>query len=224
MDRITVLQTQADAPAGHLDAWARERGARLEVVDVALADELPPPGDADAVVALGSDASWAASDRPAWMDRELEWLAAAEAAEVAVLGICFGAQALALVHGGAVVRMPRPEIGWLELELEPGADVPAGPWLAWHEDRVEVPPDARVLARTPPAVHAFEVGRDLAVQFHPEVDAAIVRGWVDAYGGRDLGDEVGSPEALVARSAQEDEGARARAFALFDAFAARAAG
>ena len=66
----------------------------------------PDPREATAVVALGSDHSVHAST-DAWLARELEYLGNAHAAGVPVLGICFGAQALAAVLGGTVSRAPR---------------------------------------------------------------------------------------------------------------------
>ena len=89
-----VLQTQADAPAGLLGEWARKRDIALSVVRADEHDAYPDPRDPDFVVALGSGAT-AAGGGPEWVEEEIEWLRAADGAALPILGICFGAQALA---------------------------------------------------------------------------------------------------------------------------------
>lgn len=67
----------------------------------------PDPVGYGLVVLLG--APWSVYDRASvapWIDGELELLRTAYAAELPVLGICFGAQALATALGGASRRLP----------------------------------------------------------------------------------------------------------------------
>jgi GMP synthase-like glutamine amidotransferase len=218
--RALVVQHQDDAPPGLLESWARRRGLALDVLRPDRAP-LPAPdaaGPAACVVVLGSDASVATRDAP-WIEPELAWLRDA-AARLPVLGICFGAQALAAALGGGVRRADRPEIGWISLA---GAEppVPPGPFFAWHEDVIDPPPGARVLARNAAGVQAWEAGAHLAVQFHPEVTPHIVEGWASAY-GRALSDAGVDAAALRDEGAAHGAAAMAGAHALFDAFAERA--
>ena len=60
------------------------------------------------------------------------------------------------------------------------------------------------------------MGRSTGVQFHPEVDAAIIEDWLAT--GRD---SVPDPEPLRRETARRMAVTRDRAFALFDAVAAR---
>jgi GMP synthase-like glutamine amidotransferase len=220
MARAVVLQTQADAPAGLLADWAGRRGIELDVVRVDLDEPLPDPHERDFAVALGSGAT-AAGGGPPWVEREIEWLRAADAAGLPVLGICFGAQVLAAALGGCVRRLERPEVGWVTVETADAEHLPAGPWLAWHEDGFTLPPLAYELASNAFGVQAFCLGRHLAVQFHPEVTPAIVRDWADEDHG-DL-DRAGSTrEALDAATAEHAANAARAAEKLFDSFAARA--
>ncbi len=62
--------------------------------------------------------------------------------------------------------------------------VPAGRWFQWHYDRWQLPAGATEIARNPQASQAFVLDRNLAVQFHPEIDEKILRGWL-ANGGDD---------------------------------------
>jgi GMP synthase-like glutamine amidotransferase len=191
--------------------WAAARGAEVELVRAPEVGAWPDPAGADAIVALGSDRSVHASSDP-WIAPELAFLRAAQAADVPVLGICFGAQALAAALGGTVARAPAAEIGWYDI---PGVDGYAGRWFSWHEDAFTLPPGARELAGNEVGPQAFAVGRSVGVQFHPEVTAAIVEEWLRV--GRDA---VADPEAIRRETALEVAAARERALALFDAVAA----
>ena len=75
----------------------------------------PNPADPALVVVLGSEASAsddpAVRNRPAWLAAELAWLSRAVEAGTPVLGICFGAQALARVLGGENVTSLLVECG-----------------------------------------------------------------------------------------------------------------
>jgi GMP synthase-like glutamine amidotransferase len=220
MPRAFVLQTQSDAPAGLLAGWARRRGIELETVRTDGEDPLPDPRDADLAIALGSSAS-VAGGGPPWVARQIEWLREADAATLPVLGICFGAQALAAALGGTVHRLAQPEVGWVEVESVDAERLPSGPWLAWHEDGIGLPPLAYELASNRFGVQAFCHSRHLAVQFHPEVTAAIVAGWAASDHG-DLARAGVTRETLDAATTRHAAHAQRAAEALFDGFAARA--
>jgi GMP synthase-like glutamine amidotransferase len=213
MARGLVIQTQDDAPAGLLTQWAAKRGFTLTTAR-ADREELPDPRDFEFVVALGSGAT-ATGSGPEWVANEIDWLRGADAAGVPVLGICFGAQALASALGGSVHRLAKPEIGWVTVDSCDDERLPAGPWMAWHEDGFTLPPLAYEIAANEFGVQAFCHCRHLAVQFHPEVTSAIVAGWLaDDHG--DLERAGITPDDLAGEppvSASE---------ALFDGFAARA--
>ena len=214
MSRGIVLQTQDDAPTGLLGEWAASRGLELHTVRTDR-EEFPEPREYAFAVALGSGAT-ARGDGPPWVASTIEWLRAADAAGTPILGICFGAQALATALGGSVHRLARPEVGWVTVETRDPERLPAGPWLAWHEDGFTLPPLAYELASNAFGVQAFCHCRHLAVQFHPEVTPAIVADWAR----NDHGDleRAGTREDDLATPA----GAAAAANVLFDGFAARA--
>lgn len=217
--RVCVVEQQPDAPAGVLGAWAAQRGHVLDVLRAPAVAAWPDPRAFDAVVALGSDRSVHGS-RDAWIAAEVAFLRAAHDAGVPVLGLCFGAQALAAALGGSVHRAPRVEIGWIEVRASPAGEAVAalapGPWFAWHEDAFSVPPGAVELARTAVGPQAFALGTSVGLQFHPEVDAAIVGGWV-ADGQRQLATERVDEHALLTETERLAAAACRRALALFDA-------
>jgi len=213
-----VLQTQADAPAGLIDGWAARRGFALDAFRADGDQPWPEPRDYAFVVALGSSAS-AAGGGPDWVTTEVEWLRAADAAGIPVLGICFGAQALSLALGGCVHRLPKPEVGWVTVTSNDAERIPSGPWMAWHEDGFTLPPLAYELASNAFGVQAFCHCRHLAVQFHPEVTPAIVDDWARS-DHEDLRRAGVHPDELD--PGPHAEAATRAAAILFDGFAARA--
>jgi GMP synthase-like glutamine amidotransferase len=218
--RGLVLQPQDTAPTGLLRDWARARDIALQVVDLQQ-NPLPEPdvGYAFAIV-LGSERSLV-RDLPPWAPEVLDWMRAADAICLPMLGICFGAQALSAALGGSVYRLDAPEIGWVRIATADADRVPPGPWLAWHEDGLRPPPLAYELASNAVGTQVFCLRRHLAVQFHPEVTPEIVAGWASSPDSR-LPETGISAEELVAASHAEAEANAARASRLFDGFAARA--
>jgi GMP synthase-like glutamine amidotransferase len=208
--RALVFQTQDNCPPGLLGDWAETRAVELDVLRVDRWEHLPEPGGYSFAVVLGSDASVVGAVR-GWVARLLEWIGRADAVELPVLGICFGAQALAAALGGSAVRLMRPEHAWIDLDVAGPAAVPAGPWLALHEDSVVLPASARELARNEFGTQAFVIDGHLGVQFHPEVTPSILRRWVADKGG------LISTDLLIG-VAERCRLAAASALKLFDGF------
>jgi GMP synthase-like glutamine amidotransferase len=220
MARAFVLQTQDDVPPGLLAAWAARRGIELRTLRMDQEDQLPEPRAADFLVGLGSSAS-AAGGGPPWVQTYVDYLRAADAAAVPVLGICFGAQALSAALGGSVHRLATPELGWVTIASADEQRIPPGPWLAWHEDGFTLPPLAYELAANAFGTQAFCHRGHLAVQFHPEATPEIAAGWAAADRGNIA--RAGTDRAAVERDGERHAAAAARAAEiLFDGFAARA--
>ena len=217
--RCLILQHEAGAPAGLLEPWAAARDVELDTARLDLDAGLAAPERYDFAVVLGATPSVNDATVP-WIATELRWLREADAAGVPLLGICFGAQAIAAALGGAVRRAPRTVLGWVTIAVESDG-LGAGPWLAWHRDTIEPPAAARLLARNGHGVQAYDLGPHLAVQFHPEATPEILDTWI-AESPDDLAELAIDADALRAESARHLDGARARAVALFDGFLERA--
>jgi len=217
-----VLQNQLDAPPALLADWSRERDVQLAVVRADLSEQLPSPHAYDFAVVLGSNASAAERSLP-WVAAEIDWLRHADRLALPVLGICFGAQALAVALGGSVHRQALLEIGWTSVESDAPDLVGAGPWFAWHEDAIQLPARATEIARNAFGTQAFTAGAHLGLQFHPEVTPAVAGAWAgEEHGARQL-QRVGLDRLRLQRdSASNLSAARAAAFRCFDAFLAGA--
>jgi GMP synthase-like glutamine amidotransferase len=111
---------------------------------------------------------------------EVEWIRQADAAGTAVLGVGHGARALAYAFGGEIEPAPEPHRGWTLVETSQPHRIAAGPWLAWQHDVITLPDTATILAENRFGPQAFQIGRHLGVQFHPEATPAAVRRWARA--------------------------------------------
>ena len=191
--QVVVVRHHEEDSAGFIGAAFEARGARLSTILFPKEGPLPDLDGVAHIVMLGSTCSvYDEGEARAWIDEELAWLRRADAAGVAVLGICFGAQVLAAAFGGTVEHAGRQEIGWVTVDTVDPELIPPGPWLEFHHDRCMPPAHATVLARNDLGVQAYRFGRHLAVQFHPEVDGDQFRLWLDAGGpGRDRGERPG---------------------------------
>lgn len=205
--------------AGMIGDHAQRQGVDLVPVVPSAGEPFPDPRDFDFVQLMG--APWSVHDAEIahWVCAEQDMLRTAIEADVPILGICFGAQIVASVIGGAVFRAERGEYGWAPVETFAPELIPAGPWLHWHGDAFTVPQDVEVLARTASGTQAYRFGRTLCVQFHPEADRRVVGPWVSLSPGL-LAREGVDGEALLEETERRAQQSRPRAEALFDRFLA----
>ena len=226
--RVLFLQHDHVSPPGPVAERFAQRGYEVVKSVIVPRDRFDSPNvsfdfpevdEYDVVVPMG--APWSAWDDDrigTWLTPELDWLRNVQASDVPILGICFGAQALARALGGTVAPGPRAEIGFTWITSDDESLVPGGPWFQWHYDRFTVPPGAVEIARNPRASQAYVIGRSLAVQFHPEVTTACLRGWLDEGGLQEAQEDGVDPVELLAGTVREEPMAIPRAHALVDAF------
>lgn len=211
--RETCAAGAAASPAGPSLTWTNH-----DVRDATA--RLPGPLDADAFVITGSSSS--VTERAPWMLRTEALVRDVVAAKRPVLGICFGHQLMATALGGEVTRNPLGrEMGAMRVERVADDDLFAGLPRAFdihgtHVDAVSrLPPGAELLASTPKDAHAaFRVGdRAWGVQFHPEFDADVMRGYLHARADV-LRSEGSNVETMLARV----DGASARGVEILGNF------
>ncbi|MEC3978987.1 type 1 glutamine amidotransferase [Amycolatopsis sp. H20-H5] len=189
--RLLIIQPDESDPIGPLGDWLSEAGAELDI-------RLPPgqdlPRDLEGyagVVCLGGGMG-AHDDGPhPWLPEVRRLLSAAAGAALPTLGICLGAQLLAVATGGRVEVGDRgPEVGpalvskkdvaWTDplfAEMPLMQDV-----LQFHNDVItRLPAGAELLASAPGYAHqAFRLnGCAYGVQFHIETTSALVRQWAE---------------------------------------------
>ena len=201
---MLVVQHTVVCPPGRVGAWLTESGWALEVVRPYAGDPQPShvTGYAGLVVLGGEMGAYDDGIAP-WLPATRALLTEAVAEGVPTLAICLGHQLLAVATGGRVARSTDGQqggthpVGLLPAAAEDPlfAAVPDGAVAThWNNDLVvELPPSAVELARTPAGVQALRLGGAAwGVQFHPEVDLALVRPWAAA--------DVGSGELAPERA------------------------
>lgn len=187
---VLVVRNSERSGLGRFRAWWEETG--LEVVEVPGAAAPATPDGFDAVVLLGGGFLPDDDAHAPWLPVERELTRRAVAGGVPLLGICLGAQVLAVAAGGTVRGdHGRPERGSCAVSLRHEAEgdplfagVPAGfRAIQNHCDQItELPPGAVLLAESDACpVQAFRVGeRAWGVQFHPEAGADRLDQWDEA--------------------------------------------
>jgi len=217
MRRFLVIEHDRDAPAGQLSGWAAGRGLAPCTVRLHAGQPLPEAvtgGAFHAAVVLGSEQT-AYDDGVPWLAAELELLRRLIGAQVPVLGICFGGQVLARVLGARLYRLPRPEIGLIQVDSRSPA-LATGPWPSWHRDAFGLPPGALALAANDVCLQAFAAGPHLGLQFHPEATEPIMASWLASAAAPASGDMTGPLIGEAAGPAWEQ--AAGHAATLFDAW------
>lgn len=189
--RVAVVQHAEHVPLGLLGPALG--GVEIVLVRPDLGEALPALDHADALIVLGGTMSAYDDLAAPWLPAVRDLLAAAVGTGTPTLGVCLGAQLLAVALGGEVeVAAPGgPERGVIEVRLRPdsSADALLGPVEhrlgrtivapSSHDDAVSVlPPGATWLAssRAYP-FQAFRVGSAWGLQFHPEADAGTAADW-----------------------------------------------
>ena len=219
--RSLVVKPHPLSATGFVGERLRERG--VDLVDHVASEDgaLPAVDGFDAVLVMGAPWSVYGPEVEPWIRGVLELLRDADRRGVGVLGVCFGAQAMAAAFGSEVRRSDAPELGWNEVDTTDPAFVPRGPWFMWHSDTFEVPEVATEVARTRLGPQAFAFGPHLCVQFHPEADAVVIRAWLD-HDDADFVDAGISPSDVLVETRERELEARERAFRLVDTFLVRA--
>jgi GMP synthase-like glutamine amidotransferase len=218
---LILQQLDEDGPA-FLATWLQREGLPFELRN-AQAGQMPPAdlsGHAGLLL-LGGEMS-ANDDLPAL--RQAEGLVReALAAGKPVLGHCLGGQLMARALGAAVQAAPAPELGWTTIDV---ADTPAardwfgaaGPHTVfqWHYEAFALPRGAQVLAGNAASPHQAVLldpagpggGLHLALQFHPELDAAKLARWLAPPDARADAARTQHPGSVQTVQAMRDSAAR----------------
>ncbi|ADI09454.1 GMP synthase - Glutamine amidotransferase domain- like protein [Streptomyces bingchenggensis BCW-1] len=217
--RVLIVRNAERSGPGRLLPWLRDEG--LAAVELAGPEAPADPAGYDGVVLLGGGFLPDDDAYAPWLPAQRDLTRRAVAEGVPLLGICLGAQVLAVAEGGRVEgSYGVPERGSCAVELreEAGADrLLAGlprrfRAIQNHRDQItRLPSGSTHLARSDACeVQAFRVGECAwGVQFHPEAGADRLDGWDEAaLAEKGLGLAALRTEAQAAEPASTDSARR----------------
>jgi GMP synthase (glutamine-hydrolysing) len=186
---VLILQHVANENAGTiLDFLKREKIPYRQVRLFEPGYELPPHSSVRALVVMGGPMNVYEEVLHPFLAEEDRYIREALRRGIPYLGVCLGSQLLAKALDAKVYKAEQEEIGWDDVKLERGAasDALLGPLgleklkvLQWHGDTFDLPKGAVHLASSGPVPNqAYSVdGRSWGLQFHVEVDRAMIEDW-----------------------------------------------
>ncbi len=189
-DVLVVQHLEPEAPYA-IERACQRAGLTTAVWRTDLDATVPDLDGMQGLVLMGGPMSAMSDDGYPTRHAELDLVRRALDADLPVLGVCLGAQVLAVAGGGRVYRGHGPEIGWEPIAITDAAgddDLFAAVQapltvLHWHGETLDLPPGATLLASSAAYPNqAFRLGRAWGLQFHLEVDAAAVEAFVHTFG------------------------------------------
>lgn len=186
---VLIIVHQEQSSPGQVGNWLRAKGYPLDIRRPRFGDPLPETldGHTGAVIFGGPQS---ANDTDDFVRREVEWISVPLKENKPFLGICLGAQMLAVHLGGEVASHPQGlvEVGYYQLSPTPeGNELMEWPShvYQWHREGFSVPRGSvRLAGGENFSNQAFRCGSAFGVQFHPEITHWIMNRWVTRSGYR----------------------------------------
>jgi GMP synthase (glutamine-hydrolysing) len=191
MRPVVCVRNDRDDTLGITAAALGEAGVSLVRLDAFQPDiRWPDVEEIGGLIVFGGEMNVDEVDRHPQLITQRGLMRRAVDAGLPVLGICLGAQMLARVFDAPVYRAPVKELGFKPVRVTEAGQRDAllsafqtgDRVFQWHEDTFDLPAGAELLASGDDVpIQAFRVGRSAwGVQFHFEVDANGVEGWLRA--------------------------------------------
>jgi GMP synthase (glutamine-hydrolysing) len=182
-----VLRHVAMEHIGTMAPVLARAGIEYRYVDVFRGEQAPETcAGLGGLIVMGGPMGVYDADRYPFLTAEMSLIRRAAEAELPVLGVCLGSQLIAGALGARVYPGPQKEIGWFPIEVvDPSEQIARGlasPFMGfhWHGDTFDLPAGAVPLFRS--ALYpnqGFRWGRNVyALQFHLEVDRAMIAEWL----------------------------------------------
>ena len=185
---VNVIRHLAFEDLGSFATVFERRGYSIRYHEAGVddLDDTLLAGD-DLLVVLGGPISVNDGELFPFIAQEVELIKQRIASDQPTLGICLGAQLIAVAAGAEVFPAPVKEIGWYDISVSEAGkqtalrqlDAEHCRMLHWHGETFSLPRGALLLASSDACENqAFSIGDNvLALQFHPEVTGAALERW-----------------------------------------------
>lgn len=187
--KVLVIQPDERVPLGRFAQWLEHYGADISIVQPFRGDKIPAEVEADGLMVLGGTMTAHSLEQFPWLEDIKKLFHMAAETHIPAMGICLGAQLLAVAFDGQVISNSScgPEIGVVDIALtQDGVDdammqdlSSSFRAISFHYDSISALPQSAVLLgggeRYPNQV--FRLGQAVGVQFHPEATPELFKEW-----------------------------------------------
>lgn len=220
MTRLVVIQHIEREGPGLFFKIAAERNIEIFTCRLYLGDKIPEVDIEDVLLIMGGPMGVGDinNDLYPWLNDEINLLKFALENNIRIIGVCLGAQLLAVAGGGSVeplmsgvLNTRKAEVGWGKISfLDNNSQFSSLPnstldVLHWHGDRVIIPEASQLIATSPECkeqlfcINFYAYG----IQFHAEVEDSMVSKWI--LEDKEFIDRALGPNAsLIIKKQQED--------------------
>ena len=186
--RIHYFQHVPYEGLGNIEGWIKSKKHKLTATRFYTNDQLPQLAEIDLLIIMGGPMGAYDDKVYPWLTEEKQFIHESINAGKKVLGICLGAQLVAMVLGSKVYPHIHKEVGWFPLKLtDEGIESQLfkefpDEFLAfhWHADTFSFPRCAMRLAETAACRNqAFSYGdKVIGLQFHLDVKRENIEQWI----------------------------------------------
>lgn len=180
--KVVILQHERVEPAGLFEHLFREKGVEYQDVCLFETNELPP-FDATHLLIMGGSMSVHDEREFGFLKEEKELIRNWVSMNRPLLGICLGAQLIALSFGGQVSKSEQ-EVGWVPLFRASG-DIHhlfLDKFFSFqlHGETFAIPEGGTLLCTGKWVINqAFSYHSAIGLQFHPEVTSPMILDWTE---------------------------------------------
>lgn len=170
--KITIIQHVAFETPGLINEWITAHHHQSQLVQLFNGDQLPSADQIEFLVVLGGPMS--VHDTQSWLAEERQLIRQVVTQNIPMIGICLGAQQLAMTFGGQITQSPA-EVGWGPVASTHTTRqlLPKFPRqfeaLHWHGEGFELPQQSVPLFTSPTwSNQGFQFLNAIGLQFHLE--------------------------------------------------------
>lgn len=190
MKFVLIIQNCETESPGAILNYLNNKKIVYQIIESYKLPEYPAIDNLKAVINLGCSISTNDYYKNEFLKELYGYLSKLVKNDIPYLGICFGGQILAKIHGAKVEPNGIKEIGTYEIKLtEEGKNDPLFkgfpdkfPAFLWHGDRFRIPFGCTLLASSENCKYqAFRKNNFVGIQFHFEAIPEEVPSWCEKY-------------------------------------------